>query len=282
MENDARSKYTINFTRKALNLLNQHTNLDHPEQVKTFNAKRNSGNGYKRNLAIAYNKYCKYYEIQWQMPIYHPEPKAIKIPTKEKIQMLVAKALTPLSIKIEISMQTGLRPIELCNLKVKAVDLEQRLIYPTTAKNGSPKRLKINQQLTDTIQNHIHKNNLTTNDKLFTGNGAEYGAHYRAMRNKLADKLHDPTIKQIRLYDLRHYFATTLYAKTRDILLVKQQMGHRKIETTLVYTQLLNLSEDEEYTVKTANNIKEATELLEHGFTYVQDIDGIKLYRKRK
>ena len=33
--------------------------------------------------------------------------------------------------------------------------------------------------------------------------------------------------------------ATTLYAKTRDILLVKQQMGHKKIETTLIYTQLL-------------------------------------------
>ena len=281
MENDARSKYTIHFTRKALNLLTQHTNLEDPEQVKTYIAKRNSGNGYKRNLAIAYNKYCKYYEIKWNMPIYHPEPKAIKIPTKEKIQMLIAKALPPLSTKLQISMETGLRPIELTNLKVKDIDQEQKMICPTTAKNGSPKRLKISQQLSNTIQKHIDKHRLNPNDKLFTGNAAEYGAHYRAMRNRLADKLHDPTIKNIRLYDLRHYYATTLYAKTRDILLVKQQMGHKKIETTLIYTQLLNLNDDE-WICKTATNVKEATALIEAGFEYIQEIDGIRLYRKRK
>jgi len=72
-----------------------------------------------------------------------------------------------------------------------------------------------------------------------------------------------------------------LYHKTRDILYVKQQMGHKRIDTTLIYTQLLNLNDDE-WAVKTATNIKEATELLEAGFEYIQEIDGIRLYRKRK
>jgi hypothetical protein len=47
------------------------------------------------------------------------------------------------------------------------------------------------------------------------------------------------------------------------------------------YTQLITFDRDDEYTVKTAKDIKEATDLLEHGFTYIQEIDGIKLYRKR-
>ena len=59
-------------------------------------------------------------------------------------------------------------------------------------------------------------------------------------------------------------------------------MGHKNVETTLIYTQLTNENDDEEYTCKTATNIKEATNLLENGFTYIQDIDGIKIYRKRK
>ena len=59
-----------------------------------------------------------------------------------------------------------------------------------------------------------------------------------------------------------HYFASTVYAKTREILYVKQQLGHVKIETTLKYVQLLNLSEDDEYTCKTATNAKEATQLI--------------------
>ena len=101
------------------------------------------------------------------------------------------------------------------------------------------------------------------------------------MRNQLAKKLNDSSLKTIRLYDFRHYYATILYAKTRDLLFVKQQMGHKKIETTLIYTQLLNLNDDE-WTCKTATTIKEATNLLENGFTYIQDIDGTKIYRKRK
>ena len=101
------------------------------------------------------------------------------------------------------------------------------------------------------------------------------------MRNRLAKKLNKPELKTIRLYDFRHYFASTLYAKTRDILLVKQQLGHKKIETTLIYTQLLNLNDDE-WTCKATNSKEEAIELIENGFQFVNDIDGYKLYRKRK
>jgi integrase len=101
------------------------------------------------------------------------------------------------------------------------------------------------------------------------------------MRNSLAQKLNDPSLKTIRLYDFRHYYATTLYAKTRDILLVMKQMGHKQIRTTLIYTQLLNLNDDE-WTCKTATNINEATQLIEAGFEYITEIDGTKLFRKRK
>lgn len=178
-------------------------------------------------------------------------------------------------------METGLRPIELMNLKAKDIDLDHRLLYPTTAKNGSSKILKISTNLKEVLQEHIDTHKLNPNDKLFKGNADDYGKHYRAMRNNLAEKLHDPTIKNIRLYDLRHYFATTLYAKTRDILLVKNQMGHKKIETTLIYTQLLNLNDDE-WTCKTAKDLNEASQLIEAGFEYVTEIDGTKLFRKRK
>ena len=36
-----------------------------------------------------------------------------------------------------------------------------------------------------------------------------------------------------------------LYLKTKDILLVKQQLGHKRIEHTLIYTHLVNFSTDE-------------------------------------
>jgi len=281
MKNDGLSDYTINFTSKALRLLNDRADLDNPETVKAFIASLDSTNGYKRNLCIAYNKYCKHTQTEWTMPLYKVEEKQIRIPTKEKVQMLIANAGATLGTKITLSMETGLRPIELCNLRVKDVDLEQRLIYPRTAKHGASRALRISHHLQSLLKTHMNKRDLDPTDKLFKGDSDYYSKTYRAKRNQLAKKLQDPSIKQIRLYDLRHYFATMLYHKTKDILHVKAQMGHKKLQTTLIYTQLLNLNDDE-WTCKTAMTTAEAVQLIEAGFDYVTEMDGTKLFRRRK
>jgi integrase len=281
MKNNARSEYSIKTVNKALTCISQHADLNQPEQVKHFIANKNVSEGYKKSLSIAYNKYCQYYQIQWNMPLYKPQAKSIKIPTTQKLEMLIASSGRILSIKLSISKETGLRPVELHNLKVKDLDLDQRIIYPTTAKHGSARTLKISNNLTATLQNYVNTNKLNLNDKLFKDTAENYGKHYRLARNSLAKKLNDPTLKTIRLYDFRHYYATNLYAKTRDILLVMKQMGHRQIRTTLIYTQLLNLNEDE-WTCKTASNVKDATQLIEAGFEYITVTDGTMLFRKRK
>jgi len=282
MKNDGLSNSTIKTYDKALTYLSKHADLNNPEQVKQFIANKQTSNSYRRNLSLAYDKYCNYYQIQWNKPFYKQEPKMIRIPSTTQIEMLIANAGRINSAKLTLSKETGLRPIELCNLKAKDIDLEQKIIYPTTAKHGAPRALKISNSLTTTLQKHISEHSLNPNDKLFKGDSDNYGKHFRLYRNKLAEKLNKPELKNIRLYDFRHYFASRLYAKTRDILLVKQQMGHKKIETTLIYTQLLNLHEDDEWTCKATNSKEDAIKLIENGFQFVNDIDGYKLYRKRK
>lgn len=67
------------------------------------------------------------------------------------------------------------------------------------------------------------------------------------------------------------------YHKTKDILHVMQVLGHKNIKNTLVYTHL-----DDEYVSKVAWNLEEACKLIEAGFDYVTDIEGAKLFKKRK
>jgi len=282
MKNQNKSRYTITTTDKALQLISKNADLNDPEAVKNYIANKNVSSGYKKILCTAYDKYANYYQIQWKMPRYQPDAKHRRIPTTENINMLIAKARRRLSTKLTLSKETGLRPFELCNLKVRDIDLDHRKVYPTTAKNGAPRTLKISKNLQAMLQNHINIKGLNQNDKLFKGTAENYSVNYRQMRNNLARKLGKSTLKTIRLYDFRHYFATMLYARTRDILYVKQQMGHIKIETTLRYVQLLNLTEEDDWTCKTATNVKEATQLIENGFTYVTEIDRTKLFRKRK
>jgi integrase len=282
MKNNGKADDTIKFVDKALTRLDQLADLNNPEQVKREIANLPTANSYKRNLCFAYKLYCDYYKIAWEKPIYYQEPKAIRIPTTEQLNMLIANSGKIMTAKLTLSKETGLRPIELCNLKVKDIDLEQKIVYPTTAKHGASRTLKISNSLREILRTYIDKRKLNPTDKLFKGNSENYGKHYRLHRNQLAERLHKPELKNIRLYDFRHYFATQLYAKTKDILYVKQQMGHRRLATTLIYTQLLNINEEEEYTCKTATNVKQATELIENGFEYVTEMDGLKLFRKRK
>ncbi len=58
-------------------------------------------------------------------------------------------------------------------------------------------------------------------------------------------------------------------------------MGHKKLQTTQRYMHLLNYAE-EEYTVSGATPADQATELIENGFEYITELDGFKLFRKRK
>ena len=50
----------------------------------------------------------------------------------------------------------------------------------------------------------------------------------------------------------------------------------------MFYTQIIHYNEEEEYTCKTATTVKEASALIESGFTYVTEMDGLKLFRKCK
>ena len=71
------------------------------------------------------------------------------------------------------------------------------------------------------------------------------------------------------------------YAKTKDILHVMKMLGHRNIQNTLLYTQLVNFEMDDFHSA-TAKNVQEAQKLVEAGFEYVCDFGEVKLFRKRK
>jgi len=74
------------------------------------------------------------------------------------------------------------------------------------------------------------------------------------------------------------------YYKTKDILHVMQVLGHKNIKNTLTYAHLVENMEnrEDEYVSKVAKTVDEARALVEAGFEYVCDVEGYKLFRKRK
>jgi hypothetical protein len=60
-----------------------------------------------------------------------------------------------------------------------------------------------------------------------------------------------------------------------------RMLGHKNIQNTLLYTQLVNFENDEFHSA-TAQNVQEAQKLVEAGFEHVCDFNDVKLFRKRK
>jgi integrase len=95
------------------------------------------------------------------------------------------------------------------------------------------------------------------------------------------EKNGNPRLLKITYHTLRHFKATMEYQKTKDILHVMKVLGHRNIQNTLIYTQLVNF-ESEDYHSAAAETIEEAKKLIEAGFDYVCTTDKTMLFRKRK
>jgi hypothetical protein len=72
------------------------------------------------------------------------------------------------------------------------------------------------------------------------------------------------------------------FAKTKNILHVRNLLGHKSVQSTELYTQLIDFHDDE-YHSAVAKTVEEGQKLVEAGFEYVCGFDdGIRLFRKRK
>ena len=162
------SPYTIENINKRLKVLSKKCDINNPEQVREYVAKINQKDGYKRALCYAYNKYVQFHKLSWTKPIYYQTQKLPKIPLLKDINTIISNASKKLATAISISLDTGLRPIELTNLTLKHLDLNKGIIYPETAKHGTPRALKIKKETLNILNNYIETKNLNINQKRAT------------------------------------------------------------------------------------------------------------------
>lgn len=75
-----------------------------------------------------------------------------------------------------------------------------------------------------------------------------------------------------------------LYGLTKDLLYVKDFLGHKNIKKTLRYFHLeeaLFRHGPDEFICETAKTMKEAKELIEHGFEYVTEMQEVELFERK-
>lgn len=207
-----------------------------------------------------------------------------KCPTEQKLNLIIAGSHEDLALKLRISKDCGLRPIEIAMLKARDIDTDHRSITPTTAKHGAPRALPISDSLNTTLKTYININNIKPDEILFKIASHSFSHIYRMTRNGVAKKLNDQTIKSIRLYVFRHYFGTMTYRRTQSTAHTAYCMGHKNWKNTQVHVDIQEIlnSVGDEFNTAVAKTIEEACKLIADGWTVACEFGEAKIFKKRK
>lgn len=246
-------------------------------------------NGSKNIIVQAYRDLQRMYNIpELALPKFHVKQKLPFVPLESEIDTLIHSYRNKTSCYLQLLKETGMRPIEAFSLEWTDLDTVQKTVNVRTAKHGLPRILPIS----DVFLNRVFR--LRNKSKYVFASEKESGRFdlslehftrgYLKNRKVVSEKLQNPRLRQISLYSFRHWKATMLYLRTRDIFYVKTWLGHSRIENTMKYVHVANATSAEQsnYSCKVAKNLQEATALIEAGFEYVTEMDGVKLFRKRK
>lgn len=183
-------------------------------------------------------------------------------------------------VAFSLIKECGLRPIEVSKLTLKQIDLHRGLVYPETAKGAEARVLRINKE-TLALLKQLISDIQSVNKEIFPSSKTLQSNWFK-LRKKVAETYSKPELKQIRLYDLIHFYGTMLYHKTKDIVHVQRKMGHKSLKNTLIYIDLSDFDNEEEYISKVAQTQEEIQQLIEAGFEYVCQSHGLTFFRKRK
>jgi len=274
------AKSTIISKTKLLEILAKRgANLFDPESVKEVIAKQNWSAGRKENAVDAYTTFLQMLGMTWNPPRYRRVPKLPFIPLEKEIDDLIAGCSRKVAAFLQLLKETGMRAGEAWQLEWTDVDFVKRTIRVTPEKGSNPRIFKVSDKLLAMLGRLPKKSNRVFGTYVLNG----FARMFQRQRKRVAQKLQNPRLLRISFHTIRHWKATMEYQRTKDILYVMRLLGHKNIKNTLIYTQLVEFEENtDQYISKVATTVDEARELIEAGFEYVCDMDGVKIFRKRK
>jgi len=271
------------WTRMLKRLVKLGANLYDPKNVKNVIARQeNWSEGTKANLKCAYQLFLEMEGLTWKPPRYK-QPKTLPwVPLEEEVDQLINACGKKISIFLEGLKECGADPGELWRVEWTDINKKARTLdirHPV--KGHNPRILPISKDLIERL--HLLPKEST---RIFPMTMNAMRSNFCEQRKRKARELNNPRLMKLTFRSIRHWKATIEYHRTKDILHVKQLLGHKSLQSTMVYIDIekaiYGVLRDEEFTSRIAQTIEEDRELIEAGFEYVTERDGAKIYRKRK
>ena len=169
-------------------------------------------------------------------------PKYVSLKDAKRLQNIFNKENSIFYIRnntiITLFLNAGFRASELININISDIDFNNK--QESVIGKGNKERIVVlNNKCMTSIINYLKTRNdseiplfITANNKRFKLNGIE---QICSQAYELAG------LKEFNytVHSLRHTFATYLYDSSKDILIVKEALGHSSIEATEIYTHVM-------------------------------------------
>jgi integrase/recombinase XerC len=204
----------------------------------------------QRFYAWAYQtgRLCENPALQIQMQRLHRKPPAFLTDAeitrlRKVLQGRTGDVVQRDRLIFEVFLGTGIRLQELVDLDIEDVDLETKHLHIRSAKGGVPQVKFLHTRLRGLLRAYLKwrlRQGTEQCPALFI---SQRGTRLspRQVAYRLEYWLNAAGIdKPLTPHSLRHTFATRLYARTNDLLVVKRALGHRQIATTEIYTHLVD------------------------------------------
>ncbi|TXE86362.1 tyrosine-type recombinase/integrase [Campylobacter volucris] len=143
---------------------------------------------------------------------------------------------------IKIIIFTGIRVSEAINIKLKDINEENDLyIIRIRAKGNKYRVVMIKKELIEHLLKDVKVNYLSQDGLLFVNRNGK--ALTQAYVSRIVEQiLFKAGIRKQKngAHMLRHTFATLLYKKQKDLVLVQEALGHASLNTSRIYTHFDN------------------------------------------
>lgn len=135
---------------------------------------------------------------------------------------------------IEILLGTGLRVSELCNIRLKDIDISERKGSIRVIGKGNVNRtIPLNKDVRKAIQEYLDERPADDSDFLLIG---QRGAFKRNAINLILEKYGQRVAVDVTPHRLRHTLGYKLVKEGTAITTIQQILGHDNIMTTNLYT----------------------------------------------
>lgn len=146
-------------------------------------------------------------------------------------------------VMIELFLGTGIRLAELTALNTDDINMETKHLRLKNPKGGQPQVKFLKTSLRALLRKYLQwRNRIAAADEpaLFLSNrGTRISPRQIAYR--VEEWVREAGVnKEVTPHSLRHSFATHLYRKTGDVLMVQKALGHKSVATSTIYTHLVD------------------------------------------